>query len=323
MRLTQPRVVAHADWSISADKRWLTVAECAVGGRYHVHAPVPVGDPGDLPRHLSERAKLNPVLLGVDFPLGLPIAYARSAGVEAFAPWLDEADTGNWSNFFELCESVEDISLERPFYPRRPGGTSHTQLVDALGASSIDDLRRRCERKTDRRGAAAPLFWTLGAQQVGRAAISGWRDMLQPARRGRDVVVRLWPFEGSLGELLHRKTIVVAETYPAESAVQIGIGAPGRRWSKRRQSDRAAHAHALTEWARDRRVTLDEALYPLVRDGFGDLAHGEDQFDSLIGLAGMLDVVLGVRPEMPPMSNERRIVEGWILGQAGGNRQSR
>ena len=323
MRRPQPRVVAHADWSISADKRWLTVAERSGDGHYHVHAPVPAGDPGDLPRRLSERAILEPVLLGVDFPLGLPIAYARAAGIEAFAPWLDEAGTGNWSNFFEVCESVEDISLERPFYPRRPGGTSHAQLVDALGMASIDELRRRCERKTDRRGAAAPLFWTLGAQQVGRAAISGWRDMLQPARSDGDIAVRLWPFEGSLGDLLHRKTMVVAETYPAESAVQIGIGAPGRRWSKRRQSDRAAHAHALIEWARDRRVALDEALYPLVRDGFGDLAYGEDQFDSLVGLAGMLDVVLGVRPEMPPLSNERRVIEGWILGQAGGDRQSR
>ena len=315
MRLPQPRVVAHADWSVSADKRWLTVAERQGDGTFHIAAPIPVGEPGELPQALLTRASQEPVLLGVDFPLGLPMAYARSAGVTSFADLLPVLGSGDWTEFYELCDDAADIRLGRPFYPRRPGGTSQAQLVEALGVNTMDELRRRCERKTERRGTAAPLFWTLGAQQVGRAAISGWRDMLQVSLNHAEVDLRLWPFEGSLAELLLAGCVVVAETYPAECAVQIGIGAPGKRWSKRRQSDRAAHSYAIVDWARARRVGLDESLQPLIRDGFGDLAHGEDQFDSLIGLAGMLDVVLGTRPEMPPMSNERRLIEGWILGQ--------
>ncbi len=315
MRLPQPRLVAHADWSISAEKRWLCVAERANDGGYHVGAPTPVGEPGDLPTRLLQRADNQAALLGVDFPLGLPMAYAQAAGIASFTELLPELGKDEWSGFFELCDDAADIGLHRPFYPRRPGGTSQAQLAEALGVGDMDDLRRRCERKTERRGAAAPLFWTLGAQQVGRAAISGWRDLLQPALNEAASDLRLWPFEGSLGNLLVAPRVVVAETYPAECAVQIGLGAPGRRWSKRRQSDRAAHAFALLDWARARRVSIDESLQPLIRDGFGDLASGEDQFDSLIGLAGMLDVVLGARPEMPPMSNERRLIEGWILGQ--------
>jgi len=27
------------------------------------------------------------------------------------------------------------------------------------------------------------MFWTLGGNQVGKAAISGWRELLAPARR--------------------------------------------------------------------------------------------------------------------------------------------
>ncbi len=316
MRLPQPRLVAHADWSIAPGKRWLCIAERANDGGYHIATPVPVGEPGELSRTLLDRANQDSVLLGVDFPLGLPMAYARAAGVPAFADLLPELGAGDWAKFFELCDTAEDIALRRPFYPRRPGGTAQAQLVEALGVDTMDDLRRRCEQKTERRGAAAPLFWTLGAQQVGRAAISGWRDLLQSSLDDAAVDLRLWPFEGSLADLLKPARVVVAETYPAECAVQIGLGATGKRWSKRRQSDRAAHAYALVDWARSRRVSLDESLQPLIRDGFGDLASGEDQFDSLVGLAGMLDVVLGVRPEMPPMSNERRLIEGWILGQS-------
>ena len=316
MRLPQPRLVAHADWSISPEKRWVCIAERAGDGGYHVAAPAPVGEPQDLPRRLLADAGQQSVLLGVDFPLGLPMAYARAAGITSFVDLLPKLGVGDWAAFFEPCEDAEDISLGRPFYPRKPGGTAQAHLVEALGVNSMDDLRRRCERRTDRRGAAAPLFWILGAQQVGRAAISGWRDLLQASLADADVDVRLWPFEGSLADMLKADRIVVAETYPAECAVQLGIGVTGRRWSKRRQSDRATHAHALLDWARNRRVSFDDSLQPLIRDGFGDLASGEDQFDSLIGLAGMLDVVLGARPEMPPMSNERRLVEGWILGQA-------
>ncbi len=315
MRLPQPRVVAHADWSIAPDKRWLCLAERAGDGSYHVAAPVPVGEPQELPRELLERATQDSVLLGVDFPLGLPMSYARAAGITSFVDLLPKLGTGDWAAFFELCEVAGDISIGRPFYPRRPGGTTQAHLVEALGVNSMDDLRRRCEGKTDRRGAAAPLFWILGAQQVGRAAISGWRDLLQTSLADPDVDLTLWPFEGSLADTLLPNRVVVAETYPAECAVRLGIGVTGKRWSKRRQSDRAAHAHTLLDWARERRVSIDDSLQPLIRDGFGDLASGEDQFDSLIGLAGMLDVVLGARPEMPPMSNERRLVEGWILGQ--------
>src|SRR5215469_1950241 len=63
--------------------------------------------------------------------------------------------------------------------------------------------------------AACPLFWTLGASQVGKGAIVGWREVLAPALRD-DEAVLLWMFDGRLCELLRPGTIVIAETYPTE-----------------------------------------------------------------------------------------------------------
>lgn len=314
MSLPRPGVVAHADWSVHPGKRWLCVAT-RDGPAYTIAAPEPVGDPDTLPTRLVLRSADRAVLLGVDFPLGLPMAFARRARLGSFLEFLEAAGHGRWQDVYRLCETPDEIDIERPFYPARPGGTRQTHLLEGLGIRELDALRRRCELKTDERGAAAPLFWTLGGQQVGRAAISGWQELLsKPAAHDRPAL-RLWPFEGGLARLLEPESVVVAETYPAESATQVGLKAPGRGWSKRRQSDRAMHAIALTRWAFSRRVTISDALTSLLRDGFGDLKNGEDMFDSLLGVAGMLEVVLGRRPEMPPMTNERRVIEGWILGQ--------
>lgn len=314
MSMTRPGVVAHADWSVRAEKRWLCVA-MREGGSYTIGAPEPVGDPATLPQRLMLRSSDRATLLGVDFPLGLPMAYAQQAGITSFLQFLAQAGKGKWSRVYDLCESADEIALTRPFYPRSPGGTRQAHLCRGLGVRDIDCLRRRAELRTDERGPAAPLFWTLGGQQVGRAAISGWRELLAERNPETGPVIKLWPFEGGLTQLLEPETLVVAETYPAESATQVGLTAPGRGWSKRRQSDRAAHAINLTRWAFSRRVTMSDALQPVLRDGFGDLANGEDQFDSVLGVCGMLEVVLGRRPEMPPLSNDRRVIEGWILGQ--------
>jgi hypothetical protein len=82
--------------------------------------------------------------------------------------------------------------------------------LNALEVSAIDDLRRECEKKQAGRRAACPLFWTLGASQVGKGAIVGWRDVLAPALREGGVV--LWPFDGRLPDLIKAGRIIIAET---------------------------------------------------------------------------------------------------------------
>ena len=170
-----------------------------------------------------------------------------------------------------------------------------------------------------RGGAACPLFWTLGGQQVGKGAISGWKEVLGPAARGDEFPFAVWPFDGSLDELVKPGQVVAAETYPAEFYVHLGVGFPAprpdRRTGKRVQIDRAANAKPLLDWAFDARVEVAPALRAELQDGFGDRNDGEDRFDAVVGLFGMLNVVLGDRPSGEPNTESVQKVEGWILGQ--------
>jgi hypothetical protein len=178
-----------------------------------------------------------------------------------------------------------------------------------------DGLRRRCDRATPQRPAASPLFWTLGAKQVGKAAISGWRDLLVPALRcGLDLAI--WPFHGPLKVLLQNHRYVVAETYPAEIYRHLGLPLihPGGG-SKRRQDSRRACADAMLAFAQGK-IELDPRLETAIHDGFGPVSDGEDPFDATVGLLGMLNVVLGHRPTSEPGDPAISRVEGWILGQS-------
>jgi len=309
-----PTLVAHADWGQAPGKRWLAVAR-RHGSEWRAEPPSPVATPDRLLASLAAGARpRGAVLAGFDFPIGLPLAYARQARVRSFRALLPSLG----GPFFEVAEEPGEISILRPFYPARPGGTSQSQLVEGLGVASMDDLLRVCERATATRRAAAPLFWTLGPQQVGKAAISGWREVLIPAlRAGLDLA--LWPFEGTLGELLAPGRVVVAEAYPAEHTTQLGIDlsavSEGGPKGKRVQEVRAAQAPRMLEFAQRIGVELAPELRGALADGFGAKADGEDRFDATLGLLGMLNVVLGHRAAGDPSHPEIRAIEGWILGQ--------
>ena len=72
---------------------------------------------------------------------------------------------------------------------------------------------------------------------------------------------------------------------------------------------------ALLAWAETAGVELDPRLRAELRNGFGSAADGEDRFDAVVGLLGMLNVVLRHRGPGEPEDERVRRVEGWILGQ--------
>jgi hypothetical protein len=181
----------------------------------------------------------------------------------------------------------------------------------ALGLATAAGLSRLCDRATAIRPAGAPLFWTLGANQTGKAAISAWRDWLVPALAAPDPPA-LWPFEGDFVPLLAARRTVIAETYPAEVMRHLGLRLAG---SKRRQPDRAALAPALRAAMRRLSVTPDPALAAAIADGFGPTPDGEDRFDSVIGVLGVINVLAGHRPGGIPPDPWLRRWEGWVLGQ--------
>lgn len=317
-----PAIVAHADWSVDPAKRWLALARLGKAGRYLVRPPEPAGPLCTLLERLARQAgPSGTVFLGVDFPIGLPAAYARRAGVASFLELLPGLGRGRWSRFFEVAARAEEIALRRPFFPQRPGAKgefSRQQLVEGLGLGNFSDLMRLCDGATAERRAACATFWTLGGQQVGKGAIVGWRELLIPALRARRELA-IWPFHGTLEGLLAARRMVVAETYPGEvyGHLGIGFGGAGARalGGKRRQAARAANAPALLDFARAAGLGLAPRLRPAIETGFGARGDGEDPFDATVGLFGMLNVMLGGRAAGEPRRGRLTTIEGWILGQ--------
>jgi len=176
------------------EKRWMAVAT-RQDDHWTIGSPEPVGETSRLFARLRQRSKVDgSVLTGFDFPIGLPTAYGRQTGFSGFRGALQQLGTGQWSTWYDVAEKAADVSLYRPFYPMRPGGTARMHLLEGLGITDPASLLRMCEWATDVRSAACMLFWTLGGNQVGKAAIAGWREVIVPSLD----TIGLWPFDGPL-----------------------------------------------------------------------------------------------------------------------------
>lgn len=300
--------LVHSDWSTSPRKRWAAAAVREKPG-WRVDAPTQVGDTDLFLHYLREEPYTT--LAGFDFPIGLPDSYGEKTGLGDFCNALDAFGRGPWFDFYNVAEAADEISIFRPFYPQRSSSIARqAHLIEAHGCDSIDELRRQCEKATVSRRAACSLFWTLGGNQVGKAAISGWKNIIGPARCAG---AKLWPFEGPLQDLAKTGRLVLAETYPAEAYGHVGVRfASGE--SKRRQNDRAKFAPGIARWADANNVAITSELTSLIDEGLGPRSDGEDAFDAVMGLFGMIEVIDGRRPEGPL---QRSQWEGWILGQSG------
>jgi hypothetical protein len=302
----RPRHVLHADWSKAERKRWAAEAELRDDGVYVVRSIQKT-----TPDELLPKLRQPSTLAGFDFPIGLPARYAALSGIQSFTEFLGNLGSDEWSSFSTAARTKAEIGPRRPFYPHASGGKSRQHLVDALGLQSWDDLYRRCEIATGRR--ACPLFWTLGGNQVGKAALTGWTDVIRPARK--EARVNLWPFDGSLDDLLSPDRAVIVETYPGD--VYSYIGADGVH--KRKQSSRASYASQIVKRANATRIEIAANIVQQLRDGFGADAEGEDRFDAIAGLLGMLAVIHGERNVGIPAYEEVHRIEGWILGRLHGH----
>jgi hypothetical protein len=301
------RRLLHSDWSKDPGKRWSCWAERR-DEHWQVFGPARFAN---LAPGFFAAGQQGASLAGFDFPIGVPIVWADRAGIGSFIDLLAELDSERWARFFDVAEAPDEIAVTRPFYPNQSRrGVRRASLTAALGVADMAQLLRQCDRGTADRPPACCLFWTLGGKQVGKAALSGWREVVIPARANGG---RLWPFDGSLRQLASASGLIIAETYPAEAYRHVGIVFRAGM-SKRRQADRQANAAAILHWAAAANVSLDEASRRAIHDGFGAGASGEDQFDAMVGLAGMIEVVDGRRAEAP-YGSERCPVEGWILGQ--------
>ena len=273
-------------------------------------APRLVGDVSTFLARLVHEADGGAVALGADLPIGLPRAYAATRPETDFLGFL--RGVGGLPEFFSVCATLGEIRPERPFYPARGvAGMTRLSHAHALGLTDAASLSRACDRATAERPAGAPLFWTLGANQSGKAAIAAWQQMILPALSDGGTL-RLWPFEGAFRSLLSPGTVALAETYPAEALRHLGLRLRG---SKRRHADRCATAGPLLTAMDQQSATPDDAMRRAILDGFGTDASGEDRFDSVLGVLCVLNVLAGNRPDDTPADPWIERWEGWVLGQ--------
>jgi hypothetical protein len=301
-------IAAHSDWSVDPRKRWVTIGR-RVEDYWVLDAPQPTGDVSRIIDRLAARAKQEAVVFGIDCPIGLPAAYAAQiSGFEGFPAFL-RSKTPN-DQFFEVAREIGDVSLARPFFPKGnlSGAGFKLALAQKLNLPDVLAMSRVVDRKTANRPAAGQMFWTLGANQCGKAALAAWRDLLLPAFAAAQV--KLWPFEGSLGSLAVPGQVVVAETYPAEALRQVVLKLGG---SKRSQAARRGLGGGILTVLKRLNIQPSAALAGVIEDGFGGKATGEDAFDSLIGALGVINVLEGHRPDVPPCPVD--MWEGWVLGQ--------
>ena len=330
--LPLPAMVVHADWSKNSNKRWMAKAVLNNDGLYTMEPPDKVGDTQGLLKQLRLAAgDTGCVFVGFDFPIGLPFAFAERCGIDDFLEFLLHCGEGEWQDFFEVANSPQEISLHRPFYPNRPGSARQIHLLNALGMENTDQLRRKCELASENRPAASPLFWTLGGQQVGKATINGWREVLIPALQDmqHSANIKIWPFSAKLSHLLMPQNVVIAETYPAEFYTHLNVdlrltyqdsqiqesSSKSPKYGKRSQASRMANSDTLLGWVKAHSIHISPDLSCLIQNGFGPRSKSEDEFDALIGVFGMLNIIFGNREPGDPLDPRSSSIEGWILGQ--------
>ena len=159
------------------------------------------------------------------------------------------------------------------------------------------------------------MFWTLGPKAVGKATLAGWRDAIKPALADRRARYAIWPFDGPLSELVETFDAVIVETYPAEFYRRLGLRIGTAGHSKTSPEARQATASALLAWCTEHGIVPDDDLAGQILDGFGAGKEGEDPFDAVVGLLGMVATIRGAsEPELPDDPAIRQ-VEGWMFGQ--------
>jgi integrase len=92
------------------------------GEKFDVSGPEPVLHTRDLLARLGQRQRqTGPLLVGFDFPIGLPRAYGAKTGFEDFRSALMAFGKGAWASWYEPAERPSEIRVHRPFYPARTG----------------------------------------------------------------------------------------------------------------------------------------------------------------------------------------------------------
>jgi len=301
--------ICHADWSISVKARWVAKARRTTSG-WQIHAIEPVGMLNQFRHSMSEHGRDQRIWLGLDMPIGFARYWYDGANIADFKTLTDLLFTKDWREFSDVCETRDQISHRRPFYPKSSGikgSVKREHLVSALGLSDFTDLHRQCEFPTDKRNAACPSFWTLGANQVGKGMLHGLEHLVIPGYRNG---FHIWPFDGDLATCSAQPGVTLIETYPGEIYDWLGIS----ELTKSNQKSRASAIKHLCTYAPENGIEISPAVLADIQSGFGPEQGKDDAFDALVGVMGLIRIADGKRPEFLPDDPCIRKREGWIAG---------
>jgi 8-oxo-dGTP diphosphatase len=298
-----PAAFLSADWGKHPRKRAVYSASSHGGWSIRREEPGPGGwSLAALVRtamQLRDRSGFA-VVIAVDAVLGLPTVYGRMTGTSGFrdaVTWLDAA-----GGLDAEVKEPADWTPARPFFRVPPGKGGLTRLVDAAGGPS--SAKRQIEHRT----GAKPVFAVSGIPgTVGSGSRALWKELAAVAPEQ----IKLWPFDGSISELLSTQQVVLAESYPLAAyatALSPSLPTPIRRIAKTRGEARIAALDELrqVEWIREYDVRLCD-----VRAAEAN----EDDFDAMLTAAALVRLVASGRPLSHELVDP--IWEGGILGTGG------
>ena len=257
--------------------------------------------------HLIEHAisLQGPVLIGIDAAIGYPAAdwrvlvHKSGTGASGFADFLLGEILP--PDFFNPITEPDDWSPERPFIRPPPGRWSLKAFEAASSAGFY--------RVIDRRLKAQPIFVTSGLPgSVGSGTRALWQELRELNER---LSFSIWPFHGSIYELLGKEQPVIAEIYPKACyaiALSESLPAPLCPIAKTKQAARQNALEALCEaaWVSRNQITIED-IQPA--------RANEDDFDALMSAAALTRLFLE-KASLEEADDIDSRVEGGVLGAA-------
>lgn len=292
--------IIAVDWGKDVRKRTAYLSELASRSIFRLPFD---GSVAHLIEHASSLA--SPVLIGIDAALGLPdpvwdsLRNQCSPPPRTFADFLlaDEVP----ADFFEPVTCPESWSPQRPFI-RPPRGRWSLQAF-------VDVSRQGLYRRIDSRLHANSMFVMAGISgSVGSGTCALWRELIT---LNHSSPVRLWPFHGSLHELMAHEDPIIGEIYPKACygiALSESLPAPLLSIAKTNRDTRRSIVAELqsARWLARANIQirdLDAAL------------DSEDDFDAVLSAAALTRLLLENAQIESPDTVDRR-AEGGVLGAA-------
>lgn len=252
----------------------------------------------DRPVELLLSSEPRATLVVADFPIGIPVAFAKAAQISSFRQLLSDVESGRRPAFFQPQPKP---STQHPF-----STASLRDIAAALGVAPTE-LHRECDRATVNRNHAESTFCVRHVKRVGRSAIQGWAELLQPYF----LTSKLWPFDGTLSALLPTRGLIISELFAAEAVTLLKLEL-GRGFGRNKHSraDRVAVMDSLLRQVEA--CGLDRHARELVAAA---VPASEFEFDAAVMLVATLQIIEGILPVSEPDADAVRQIEGWSLGQ--------